>query len=104
MVDIKTIRNYIENKNIYWTEHCLYRLDKRNISLKSVKKAINNGKIIEYYENDYPYPSCLILGKDSYNRVLHIVCGISKECVYIITAYYPDYNLWEDDLKIRRKK
>lgn len=103
LLNIKTIRQYVFMRKIYWTEHCLSRLDKRNISISNVKYAIKNGKIIEYYYDDYPYPSCLIYGYDCNKNVLHIVCGMSEKCIYMITAYYPDLNMWEEDMKIRRK-
>ena len=66
------------------------RLNKRKISIADVKNAINTGKIIEFYYEDYPYPSCLILGCNINNRIIHIVCGISNNLVHMITAYYPD--------------
>lgn len=103
-MNIKTIRKYINKRKIEWTKHCLNRLNQRNISTIDVKNAINNGEIIEYYFNDYPYPSCLILGENSKGKKLHIVCGIGKENVYIITAYNPKTDKWEEDMKIRRKK
>ena len=78
-------------------------MNQRNILMKDIKQAINNGKIIEYYFKDYPYPSCLILGYIN-NRVLHIVCGISENIVHIITAYYPEISKWEKDMKTRRKR
>ena len=102
-LNINGIIRSIQKRQIYWTEHCLYRLNKRNISVLDVKKAIYNGKIIEYYNNDYPYPSCLILGHDANKKVLHIVCGINNNIVYIITAYHPNIDKWEDDMKTRRK-
>lgn len=77
---------------------------KRNILMIDVKEAINNGKIIEYYFDDYPYQSCLILGYNMNNKIMHVVCGINKEIVHIITAYYPDTNKWEEDMKTRRKE
>lgn len=72
--------------------------------MADVKNAISSGFIIEWYYEDYPYPSCLILGYNIKNEVLHIVCGVSHELVHVITAYYPDKDKWEDDMKIRRKK
>ena len=68
----------------------------REIHKIDVINAINNGKILEEYPNDYLYPSCLILGEN-----MHIVCGIGKEYLYIITVYYPDEGKFED--KVRRK-
>jgi len=103
LLNIHNIRNHIVNGKIDWTNHCLNRLNKRNIFISDVKVAIKNGKIIEYYYEDYPYPSCLILGYNANNKLLHIVCGISDNLVHMITAYYPDSDKWEEDMKTRRK-
>ena len=104
LLNIEIIKEYIKTKKIDWTKHCLNRLNQRDISISDVKTAINNGSIIEYYYNDYPYPSCLILGYELNNKVLHIVCGISDGLVHMITAYYPSTDKWEEDMKTRRKK
>lgn len=37
-------------------------------------------------------------------KILHIVCGISNDYVYTITAYYPDETRWKEDMRSRRKK
>ena len=90
-------------RKIDWTKHCLNRLNQRDIMISDVKEGIRNGKIIEYYYDDYPYPSCLILGNSIKNKILHIVCGVSADCIHMITAYYPDSEKWEEDMKTRRK-
>ena len=102
ILNIEVIREYISDKKIDWTRHCLNGLNQRNISILDVKTAIKNGKIIEYYLDDYPYPSCLVLGYNINNIMLHIVCGMSNNLIHIITAYFPDKNKWENDLKTRR--
>jgi len=99
---INEIRKNVNKGRIEWTKHCLNRLSQREILISDVKQAISNGRIIEYYYDDYPYPSCLILGYNINNEVLHIVCGVNNKIVYMITAYYPNKNKWEDDMKIRR--
>lgn len=104
LLNINVIKEYIRNRKIDWTIHCLNRLNQRNIQISDIKTAINNGKIIEYYYDDYPYPSCLILGYNMKNKIIHIVCGISEETVHMITAYYPEISKWEDDKETRRKK
>ena len=103
-LNINLIKDYVNTRKIDWTKHCLNRLSQRNISILDVKTAINNGKILEYYYEDYPYPSCLIVGYSIQHKILHIVCGISNDFVHIITAYLPDSNKWEEDMKTRRKK
>ena len=104
LLTIENIRKYVSKGKVDWTNHCLNRLNKRNISISNVKTGIKNGKIIEYYYDDYPYQSCLILGNDINGDALHIVCGISENFVHIITAYRPNSDKWEDDMKTRRGK
>lgn len=104
LLNIEIIKEYILKRKVDWTKHCLNRLNQRNIQIADVKTAVSNGKIIEYYYDDYPYPSCLILGYNVDNKILHIVCGINEDMVHMITAYYPDNKKWEDDMKTRREK
>lgn len=104
LLNIETIRKYILERKVDWTKHCLNRLNQRDILISEVKMAISNGKIIEYYYEDYPYPSCLILGHNAHNEIIHVVCGVSDDLVHMITAYYPDNNKWQDDMKTRREE
>lgn len=104
LLDIENIKEYIDKSKIDWTKHCLNRLNQRDILISDVKTAINNGNIIEHYYDDYPYPSCLIVGYNINNRILHIVCGVREDIVHMVTAYYPDTNRWEEDMKTRRGK
>ena len=71
-LEIDHIQSCVNKKQIKWTEHCATRMFERNISKIDVINTILNGKIIEYYENDYPFPSCLILGLDNGNVMLHV--------------------------------
>ena len=104
LLNIDIIKEYMQKRKVDWTKHCLNRLNQRNIQISDIKTAISNGKIIEYYYDDYPYPSCLILGYNMNNRIIHIACGMSEDIIHIITAYYPDTNKWENDMKTRRKE
>ena len=104
LLNIQNIRKCISKRKIIWTKHCLNRINQRNILIADIKNAINNGEIIEYYYDDYPYPSCLIIGKDIKDNIIHIVCGMSDNLVFIVTAYHPDCDEWEEDMKTRREK
>lgn len=104
ILNIKAIRECVSKGKIYWTKHCLNRLNQRNILISDVKNAINSGKIIEYYYEDYPYPSCLIIGYNISNKMIHIVCGMREDMIYMITAYYPNIEKWEKDMRTRRKE
>jgi hypothetical protein len=75
----------------------------RGISYAEVTVAVMSGEIIEEYCDDYPFPSCLVLSVID-GRPIHIVCGTDFEMLYIITAYRPDSEVWESDLKTRKEK
>lgn len=84
------------------TQHSRKRFSERGIHLADVCAAIDTGIIIEDYPNDFPFPSCLILGKA--DRIsLHICASISDGFIYIITAYIPNPAKWEGDFKRRKE-
>ena len=98
------IAKYVENSLLRWTNHMLERLLQRNISINDVKTALMNCEIIEQYPDDYPFPSCLVLGHTEAARILHIVCGSNGVELWLITAYFPNPIEWTEDFKQRRKK
>lgn len=64
-------------------------IQQRGISYGEIKEVIKNGEIIEEYPDDYPYPSCLILGMTVNGRKIHVVAGIGEMKLWLITAYEP---------------
>ncbi len=102
-LNVDMIKQMVKLKKIRWTNHVLVRLFQRNITQKEIEDALLRGEIIEEYENDYPFPSCLVYGMNLNNEILHIVCGSDGEELWIITAYYPDNIKWEDNKKKRRE-
>ena len=103
-LNIDIIKQMVKNGKIIWTNHVIIRLFQRNISQEDIENALLKGEIIEEYEKDYPYPSCLVYGINLNNEVIHIVCGVNEKEIWIITAYYPDNIKWEDDFKTRKEK
>jgi hypothetical protein len=63
-----------------------------------VYEAVLDGKTIEPYPEHGPYPGCLIYGKTSKRRSLHIICAYAEDanCVIIVKAYQPSPNRWID--------
>ena len=102
-LNIDIIKILINDNKIRWTNHVIVRLLQRNITQEDIEKALLNGEIIEEYENDYPYPSCLVCGINVNNKIIHVVCGYNGEELWIITAYYPDNKEWKDDFKTRKE-
>lgn len=74
------------------------------ISISEVHRVINNCEFIEDYPEDARGHSCLILGYGNGERAIHVVCSPKEDYLAIITAYLPDREQWEDNLRKRKNK
>lgn len=70
---------------------------------REVFEAVTNGKIIEQYDKDKPYPSCLVYGNTQDNRPLHGVFAYSDsdDLAIVITVYEPSPEKW---IEFERRK
>ncbi|MBQ3331757.1 MAG: DUF4258 domain-containing protein [Ruminococcus sp.] len=75
VLTIDMIRELCQNSRVIWSTHAVERLQLRGVKRSDVLHAITVGKIIEQCPDDHPYPSCLVLGNDTQEQLLHIVCG-----------------------------
>ena len=105
MIEIERIQSYYKNDTLIISKHALERIRERHISVTEIGQCLESGMIIEQYPDDWPFPSCLIYGKTSNGRILHIVVSEEDEGGgRIITAYEPDIETFEADLQTRRSK
>lgn len=102
MIDIETLKKMNQPEKIALTKHARQRLAERNITVADIVNGIKTGEIIKQYEDDKPLPSCLILGFSVNNNYIHIVVSNDTDYIYLITAYYPNKEQWEDDFKTRK--
>lgn len=102
-IDLELLRTAVAAGKIYWRQHALERLLERNISRSQVSAAILSGEVIEAYTTDKPFPSCLILGLAP--DPLHVVAAVDPDAgtCHVISAYRPDLEHFELDLKTRRR-
>ena len=84
-----------------YTVHGAQQRIARAIHRDEIEEAIADGEIIEDYPRHHYGPACLILGRTSRDRPLHILCSV-RLVVDIITVYEPDSAEWEADLRTRR--
>jgi hypothetical protein len=92
------------NQKLVFRIHAVQRMFERGISLDDVKRVMQNGELIEEYEDAIPYPGRLILGW-SRKRPLHIVLAdndTDQETIGI-TVYEPDSAEWRSDFRSRKK-
>ncbi len=102
---IDKIKNAIVFDRIIFKKHALVRMFERKIKSEEIIDSLLAAEIIENYDDDRPYPSCLLLGYTG-SRPLHIVLSYDKlnESIYIITIYEPSSELWIKEFKERRKR
>ena len=104
MIDIYKLRKINRLENIILTEHARIRLIERNIKMQDVIKCIETGEIIKQYEEDKPFPSCLIVGMSINNKYLHVVVRMNNNYIHLITEYFPNLEQWEPDFKTRKER
>lgn len=104
MIDINRIRAYYEDDMILFSGHALDRIRQRGIKQKDIKACIMSGEIIEQYPDDFPFPSCLIYGQGTDGKVIHVVASDEGTASRIITAYFPNLEKFESDLKTRKER
>jgi hypothetical protein len=77
----------------------------RNVSEAAVTSVIRHGKVIETYEQDFPYPSYLVLGFVDEIPLHIVVADLESELSsIIITVYIPDEQTWDNGFARRRKQ
>ena len=99
-MDIQPIIEQVRRGLHYWRQHAMQRSIERGIMVEEATEALCNGEIIEAYPEDKYGPSCLVLGRTSAGRRLHVQCSLPPT-VWIITLYAPDPEAWID-FRIRR--
>ena len=104
LTDIKDDAKKSANKKILFLPHAIRQMSRfdRMISVQEIKNVIMEGEVIEDYPVDTRGHSCLIMGLDTSNRPIHLVCAPKKDYLAIITAYLPDLEDWLDGYKNRR--
>lgn len=92
---ITELRNKFMMDRFEYSKHATDQSVKRDISVDEVKDAILDGGIIEDYPEDKYGPSCLVFGRTSAGRPLHVQCTYPiRPLVKIITLYEPDPDQW----------
>ena len=75
----------------------------REISFAEIDEMSDNLRIINEYEDDSPYPSCLAVGFTKHDRPLHLVFAVNYpvQTTYVITVYEPEEARWSENFTRR---
>jgi len=92
---IPTIQSAKHNKGLGISYHALRKMIQRNIEVQHVEQVLNCSKveILENYQRgERPFPSCLMLGKDTNKRYLHVL--VTYPMTEVVTTYEPTMPKW----------
>ncbi len=91
-------------KKILFTPHAILQMSRpsRMITPQEIHRVIEEGSIIEDYPEDARGHSCLVLGRGTTGRAVHVVCSPKLDYLAIITSYIPNREQWSGDFRIRR--
>ena len=81
--------------------HAVRRMAERGIREEDVARVVAEGKEIETYPDDKPYPSRLVLGW-MHGRPIHVVMASAESEIIVITVYEPDPTQWEAGFERRK--
>ena len=83
--------------------HAVQRMFERNVSVRNVAQALQDGEIVEDYSSEMPEPSRLVLGFQG-KRPFHVVTSenVERDETTVITVYLPDPQKWTKDFRNRR--
>lgn len=86
-----------------WTYHVNMRLAGRFIPRESILAAVASYQLVEAYPDDKYLPSYLILARHD-RDAFHVLFAtdVQGDNVRVVTAYHPDPDEWQPDLKARR--
>jgi hypothetical protein len=97
------IRECLREGHVLWTYHVNMRLGQRFIARDTIIDASASYELVEEYPEDKYLPSYLLLGQRQ-SAGFHVLFAVDApgHNVRVVTAYYPDPEEWEADLKTRR--
>lgn len=101
-MDLTDIIGFSDSDRILISQHAKNRMFERSINLEDILSCLAECDIIAKYEDDNPFPSCLVLGKDKHGKAIHIVISKNEGYIYLITAYYPNDEIWKEGYRERR--
>lgn len=101
---LEFIRRCVREQKVLWTYHVNMRLRGRFIPRHVILESFADYEIIEWYPKDKYLPSYLVYSRCR-GLIFHVLFAIDVQGdnVRVVTAYCPNPEEWEEDLKTRRQ-
>ena len=95
-MEISVLKEAINKHRLKVTDHADEEMAADELILGEILYSVLHGEIIEDYPDDFPFPSCLIFGRNSGGEEIHSVWAYEelKEIAILVTVYRPDSEEW----------
>ena len=95
-MDLNDIIEAIRANRVRVTDHADEEARADSLKLDEIIFSLSNGEIIEKYESDRPYPSCLVFGQTHSGVAVHSVWAYNTESGWavLIRRGGPDPERW----------
>ena len=105
---LSRVRDCFQSERILYSRHARSEMANEEfgeVREHEVSETVLNGKVIEEYPEDRPYPSRLIYGATATGRPLHVLCAhdVEDNLVIIVTVYHPDPAKWIENERRKTK-
>lgn len=84
-----------EDPKFTFRVHALQRMFERGISELDIRLVVEDGKLVEDYPNEQPFPMKLLLGWSD-RRPVHVLACFdeAEDTIIIVTVYEPTLERW----------
>jgi hypothetical protein len=89
VIDLEWIRACVNSGKYYFSGHADIERQNDGLSIVEIEESLNNGIMLEFYEDTGRGESCLITGFTVSGKPIHVVIGRRGESPVIITTYIP---------------
>ena len=91
---VEQIRRQEKSGDFRISRHALEEMAEEGISLEETLEAIEGAEVLEDYAEHRRGPCCLLNGKTTVGRPLHVVTTTTQPTLVIITVYEPKPPKW----------
>ena len=88
------IRRAVENGEYRFSSHADEEADAERITMAEVREALLTGQVLEDYPDHRRGPCCLIYGRTSQGRDVHVVLSTGPLPLTVVTVYEPKPPRW----------
>jgi Domain of unknown function (DUF4258) len=95
-MDLADITKALRAGRVRITDHADEEAEADRLTFDEIYFSVFRGEVIETYEKDAPYPSCLIFGQTFGGEPIHSVWAYDAESQWavLVTVYRPDPTRW----------